>query len=88
MFVLLDTEYEICAFVDLSNTSPFLFKSVNSTPLQLSIHIAKFPYDPLYRRLVPYISHFQRPPLHPSLAPIGLTIVDALKLTKSKKYQN
>jgi hypothetical protein len=41
VFVLSDLEADICTSVDLSNTSPFLFRSVHSTPSQLPIHVAK-----------------------------------------------
>ena len=85
VLVLLDLEDDICAFVDLSNTLSFPFKSVHSTPSELLIHVAKSPCSPIYRGLVLQVSHSQRPPLHPSPSFIGLTIVDALKLTKSRK---
>ena len=85
MFVLSDSKVDICASVDLSNTSLFPFKSLHSTSSQFSIHVAKFPCGPMYKRLVPHISPSQRPPLHPSPSSIGLTIVDTLKLTKSRK---
>jgi hypothetical protein len=39
VFVLSDSEDDICASVDLSNTSSFPFKSVNSTPSQLPVHV-------------------------------------------------
>ena len=61
------------------------FKNINSTPSQLPIHLAKFPYGLLYRKLVSQILPSQRPPLHPSPSSIRLTIVNALKLTKSRK---
>jgi hypothetical protein len=82
VFVLLDSEDDICAFVDLSNTSPFSFRSVHSTPSQLPIHVARSLCGLLYKKVVPQISPSQRPPLHPSPSSTGLTMVDALKLTK------
>ena len=39
----------------------------------------------MYRRSVTQISPSQRSPLYPSPSSIGLTIVDALKLIKSRK---
>ena len=39
----------------------------------------------MYMKSVPHISPSQRPPLHHSTSSIGFTIVDALKLTKSRK---
>jgi hypothetical protein len=75
VFVLLDSENDICASVDFSNTSSFSFKSVHSIPSQLS----------MYGRLISHISPSQRPPLYLSPSSIGFTIVDALKLTKSRK---
>ena len=85
VFVLSDSEDDICASVDLSNISSFPFRSVHSTPSQLPIHVAKSPCGRMYKRVVPQISSSQRPPLHPSPSSIGLTMVDALKLTKSRK---
>jgi hypothetical protein len=83
--VLLDFEDDICAFVDLSNTLSFSFKSVPFIPSQLPTCVAKCPCSPMYGRLVSHISPSQRPPLHPSPSSIGFTIFDALKLRKSKK---
>jgi hypothetical protein len=56
VFVLSDSEDDICASVDLSNTSPFLFKGVHSTPSQLPIHVSKSPCGLIYKRAVPLIS--------------------------------
>lgn len=39
--VLLDSKNEICAYVDLSSTSPFPFRSANFIPSQLSMHATK-----------------------------------------------
>jgi hypothetical protein len=85
VFVLLDSEDDICASVDLSNTPSFSFKSVYSTLSQLPMCIAKFSCAHMYGRLISHISPSQRPPLHPSPSSIGFTIVDALKPTKSRK---
>jgi hypothetical protein len=85
VFVLSDSEDNICASVDLSNTSSFPFRSVHSTSSQLPIHVAKSPCGLMYKKVVPQISPSQRPPLHPSPSSTGLTMVDALKLTKSRK---
>ena len=74
-----------CASIDLSNTSPFPFKNIHSTLSQLPIHVAKSTCGLMYRRLVPQISPSERPLLHPSPSFIGLTIIDALRLTKSRK---
>ena len=85
VFVLSDSEDDICASVDLSNALSFLFKIVHSTFLQFPIGVAKSPCGPMYKTVVPHISPSQRPPLHPSPSFVGLTIIDALKLTKSRK---
>jgi hypothetical protein len=85
VFVLSDSEDDICASVDLSNTSPFPFRSVHSTIFRLPIHVAKSPCGLMYKKVVSQISPSQRPPLHPSPSSTGLTVVDALKLTKSRK---
>ena len=85
VFVLLDLEDDICASIDFSNTPSFPFKSVHSTSSQLPMYVAKSPCGPIYKTVVPYISYSQHPPLHPSPSSIRLTIIDALKLTKSRK---
>ena len=86
VFVLSNSQDDICASVDLLNISPFPFRSVHSTSLQLPTHVAKSPCGLMYKRAVPQILLSQRPLLHPSPSSIGLTMVDALKLTKSRKY--
>jgi hypothetical protein len=85
VLVLLDSKDDICVYIDLSNTSPFLLRNVYSIPSQLPIHVAKPPCDLMYKKVVPQISHFQHLPLHPSLSSTWLTMVDTLKLTKSRK---
>jgi hypothetical protein len=85
MFVLSDSEDDICASIDLSNTSQFPFRSVHSTFSQLPIHVAESPCGLMYKKVVPQISLSQRPPLHPSPSSTGLTMVDTLKLIKSRK---
>jgi hypothetical protein len=85
VFVLSDSEDDICASVDLSNTSPFPFKNVHSTPLQLPIHVVKSRCGLMYKKVVLQISPFQRPTLNFSPSSIWLTMVDALKLRKSRK---
>ena len=87
VFVLSDSKDDICASVDLSNTPLFLFKSVHSTPSQFPIHVARSPCGLMYKTVVPHILPFQRPLLHPLLSSIGLTMVDAVKLTKTRKNQ-
>jgi hypothetical protein len=56
VFVLSDSEDDICASVDFSNTSPFPFRSVHSTPSQLPIYVAKFPCGLMYKKVVLQIS--------------------------------
>ena len=85
VFVLLDLEDDICASIDFSNTSSFPFKNVHSTSSQLPMYVVKSPCSPIYKTVVPHISPSQHPPLHPSPSSIGLTIIDALKLTKLRK---
>src|ERR1700738_1397715 len=82
VFVLSDSEDDICASVDLSNTSPFPFRNVHSIPSQLPIHVAKSPCGLMYKKVVPQISSSQHPALHPLPSYTGLTMVDALKLIK------
>ena len=49
------------------------------------MYVAKSSCGPMYKMVVFHISFSQCPLLHPSPSSIGLTMVDALKLTKSKK---
>jgi hypothetical protein len=56
VFVLLDTKDDICAYVDLSNTSSFSFKSIHSIPSQLSMCVAKFSCGHMYGRLILHTS--------------------------------
>ena len=65
----------------ISNISPFSFINNTSTPSQLP----KSSFSPICNTLVHRMTLSQRPPLHPSSSSIGLTIVDALKFTKSRK---
>jgi hypothetical protein len=51
VFVLSNSEDDICASVDLSNTSPFPFRSVHSTPSQLPLHVAKSPCGLMYKKI-------------------------------------
>jgi hypothetical protein len=85
VFVLSDSEDNICASVDLSNTLSFPFRSVYSIHSKLPIHASKSPCGPTHKSVVPQILPSQRPPLHPSPSSTWLTMVDALKLTKSRK---
>jgi len=52
VFVLSDSEDDICAAVDLSDVSPFPFRSTDSTRSQLPMHVPKSPHNPLYMRPV------------------------------------
>ena len=47
--------------------------------------VDKTPSSPLYMRLARHGTPSQRPPLHPLASSSNLNIVEALKLTKSKK---
>lgn len=85
IFMLLDYNNKICLAIDLSNTSPFPFRSMTPTPSRISVHVDKTPYTPFYMRLALHDSPFQRPPLHHFSSSSSLNIVDALKLTKSRK---
>jgi len=81
VLVLSDSEDDICVVVDLSDISLSPFKIKNSTPSQLP----KSPFSPMCNILIYHMTPSQRPPLHPSPSSIGLSIVGALKFTKSRK---
>ena len=76
--LLLEFDDNICATVDLSDTLSFPFKNILS---QVFLHASKSSCTPLSKRFVCCKRPSQRPPLHPSPS----SIVDTLKLTKSKK---
>ena len=85
VFVLSNSKDDICASLDLSNMLSFPLKNVHSTPSQFPMYVVKFPCGPMYKTVFSHISPSQHPPLHPSPSSIGLNMVDALKLTKSRK---
>ena len=80
--LLSDSDDHICATVDLSDTSSFPFKN---TPSQVPLHASTSSCTPLSIKFACRDTPSQRPPLHPSSSSIGLTIIDALKFTKSRK---
>jgi hypothetical protein len=85
VIVLSDSEDDICAAVDLSDTSPFSFRSKDSTPSKPPMDLPKSPYSPLYVKMAHHGSVSQRPPLHNFSSSVSMNIVDALKQTKSRK---
>ena len=84
MFVLLDSKDDICASDNLSNTLPFPFKSVHSTPSQLPIHVAKSAQGLYGNDGSPNLT-FLVSSTTPFTVIYRLAMVDALKLTKSRK---
>ena len=85
MFVLLDSKDGIYAFVDLSNMSSFPFRSVNSTPSQLFHACSQITMQSYVREVGLSMHTFSMSSIHPLPSFIGLPIVDALKLIKSRK---
>jgi hypothetical protein len=85
VIVLSDSEDDICVAVDLSDTSPFPFRSKYSTPSKLPMDLPKSPYSPLYVKVAHHGSVSQRFPLHNFSSSVGMNIVDALKQTKFRK---
>ena len=85
VLVLLDSDEEVCPVVDLSDTSPFPYKTKPSNPILVSVDIDKTPHNSSYMKLIRHGVSSQRPPLHPSSSSSGFNIVDALKMTKSKR---
>ena len=64
-----------------------LFPSRNTTciPSKILVNVDRSPCNPLHMRLACQGTPSQRPPLHPLSSLLGVTIVDALKLKKSRK---
>jgi hypothetical protein len=82
VFVLLDSDEEVYHVVDLSNTSHFPSKIKSSNPVLVSVDVDKTPHNSSYMKLLRHGASSQSPPLHPSS---GFDIVDALKMTKSRR---
>jgi hypothetical protein len=85
VLVLLDSDDEVCPVVDLSDTSYFLDKTKSSNPILVSVDVDKTPHSSSYMKFVRHGSSFQRPPLHHSSSSSSFNIVDALKMTKSRR---
>ena len=85
VFVLLDSDEKVCHVVDLSDTSFFPYKTKSSNPVLVFVDVDKTPYNSLYMKLLHHGASTQRPPLHPFSSSSSFNIVDALKMTKSKK---
>lgn len=63
------------------DTSPFPRKIKTPTPINESVYVDKSPYNPLCMRLAPH----GIPPFYLGSSSLGLNIVEALKLTKSRR---
>ena len=85
IIVLLDSDVDVCSVVDLSDTSHFPYKHRFSNPVLVSLDVDKIPHSSSYMKFVRHGSTSQRPLLHPSLSSLGFNIVDALKMTKSRR---
>ena len=85
VLVLLDSDEEVCLVVDLSDTSYFPYKTKPSNPVLVSVDVDKIPYNSLYMKLFRHGASSQPPPLHLSSSSSSFHIVNALKMTKSKR---
>ena len=72
-------------FVDFSDTSFFPYKTKPSNPVLVYVDVDKTLHNSSYMKLVCLSSSSQRPPLHHSSSSSGFNIVDALKMTKSRR---
>ena len=80
--VLLYYDDNICATVDLSDTSSLLLKI---TPFQVPLHASKSSCSSLYRKFVCHDTPSQLLSLHPSSSSIGLITIKFTKYRKSSK---
>ena len=83
VYVLADSNNEICPLVDLSDTIPFPIFSKHSTNPRLSKPYRDkktSPYTPSICKMTS-----KRPPLHIAIAMDGLSILDALRETYPRK---
>ena len=85
VLVLLDLDEDVCPIVDLSDASHFPYKAKPSNPVFVFVDVDRTPHSSLYIKLVCHGSSSQRPPLHPHSSSSCFNIVDALKMTKSKR---
>ena len=85
VLVLLDSDEDVCLVVDLSNTSPYPYKTKSSNPVLVFVDVDKIPHNSSYMKLVCNCSSSQRPPLHHFSSCSGFNIVDALKIIKSRR---
>ena len=85
VYVLFDSNDEICLAVIISYTSSFPIRNITPTPSKVLVDVDKTPFSPLYMRLVYHGTPSQRPPLHPCVLSSSLNIVEVLKLIKSRK---
>ena len=85
VLVLLDSDEEVYLIVDLSDTSHFPHKTKPSNPILVYVDVDRTPHNSSYMKLVRHGSSSQRPPLHLPSSSSGFNIVDALKMTKSRR---
>ena len=85
VLVLLDSDEDVCLVVDLSDISHFPYKTKPSNPVLVFVDVDRTPHSTSYMKLVRNGSSSQRPPLHPPSSSSRFSIVDALKMTKSRK---
>ena len=88
VLVLLDSDEDVCPIVDLFDTSHFLHKTKPLNPVLVSVDVDRTPHNSSYMKLVRHGYSSQRPPLHPPSSSSGFHIVDALKITKSRRGLN
>ena len=85
VLVLLDSGEEVCLVVNHFDTSLFSYKTKPSNTVLVFVDIDKTPHNSSYMKLIRHGVSSQRPPLHPSSSSSGFNIVDALKMTKSRR---
>ena len=83
ILIMLDSDEEICHVVDLLGTSSFSYKLSN--PILISVDVDKIPHNLSYMKLLCHGGLSQRPPLHLSSYSLNFSIIDALKMTKSRR---
>ena len=85
IFMLLDSDGDICPIVDLFDTSYFSYKAKIPTPLLVYADVGKVHFSPSYMKLLRHKSRFQHSLFLPSSSSSCLNIIDAFKLTKSRE---
>lgn len=75
VLLLLNSDDDVCHFVDLFDTSPFAFRTTIPTPSLLSTNVDKSLGNSQCMKVHGHRSPSLGPPLHPSSFPLALVLL-------------